>query len=220
MHSLPPLPPPHTHALPCRYSEQSRTKCIGMTIETRPDFCLTPHLSQMLSYGCTRLEIGLQARGSSDALLHCPCISRCCSCGCPLLALPGPAEYVRGCGTRYQPRAHRGGCGGVLPPSQGRWLQGGHAACCESAPLDTTAGRPIHACRAATPPAGHCPHDAGPAQRGVGARHRELPRVFRKPRLPHRRPQGLPDPGHPRHRAVRAVEEGAVHQLLARQGQR
>ncbi|PSC75785.1 Elongator complex 3 [Micractinium conductrix] len=44
-----------------RYSEQSRTKCIGMTIETRPDFCLTPHLGQMLSYGCTRLEIGLQS---------------------------------------------------------------------------------------------------------------------------------------------------------------
>ena len=45
----------------CRYSEESRTKCIGMTIETRPDFCLTPHLTQMLSYGCTRLEIGLQS---------------------------------------------------------------------------------------------------------------------------------------------------------------
>lgn len=44
-----------------RYSEQSRTKCIGLTIETRPDFCLTPHLTQMLSYGCTRLEIGLQS---------------------------------------------------------------------------------------------------------------------------------------------------------------
>lgn len=44
-----------------RASEQSRTKCIGMTIETRPDFCLTPHLAQMLSYGCTRLEIGLQS---------------------------------------------------------------------------------------------------------------------------------------------------------------
>lgn len=43
------------------YSEQSKTRCIGMTIETRPDFCLTPHLSQMLSYGCTRLEIGLQS---------------------------------------------------------------------------------------------------------------------------------------------------------------
>ncbi|KAI3428707.1 hypothetical protein D9Q98_007531 [Chlorella vulgaris] len=44
-----------------RYSEQSRTRCIGMTIETRPDFCLTPHLSHMLAYGCTRLEIGLQS---------------------------------------------------------------------------------------------------------------------------------------------------------------
>ena len=55
--------PPYLPA--CRYSEQSRTKCIGMTIETRPDFCLTPHLGQMLSYGCTRLEIGLQVgRGS------------------------------------------------------------------------------------------------------------------------------------------------------------
>ncbi|KAK9806799.1 hypothetical protein WJX72_003067 [[Myrmecia] bisecta] len=43
------------------YSEQSRTKCIGLTIETRPDYCLTPHLTQMLSYGCTRLEIGLQS---------------------------------------------------------------------------------------------------------------------------------------------------------------
>jgi elongator complex protein 3 len=44
-----------------RFSEQSRTKCIGLTIETRPDYCLTPHLTQMLSYGCTRLEIGLQS---------------------------------------------------------------------------------------------------------------------------------------------------------------
>lgn len=62
-HTLNPLHPhtPHLPSLlPRRYSEQSRTKCIGMTIETRPDFCLTPHLAQMLSYGCTRLEIGLQ----------------------------------------------------------------------------------------------------------------------------------------------------------------
>jgi elongator complex protein 3 len=43
-----------------RYSEESRTKCIGLTIETRPDYCLGPHLTDMLSYGCTRLEIGLQ----------------------------------------------------------------------------------------------------------------------------------------------------------------
>lgn len=43
------------------YSEQSRTKCIGITIETRPDYCLKRHLSDMLMYGCTRLEIGVQS---------------------------------------------------------------------------------------------------------------------------------------------------------------
>jgi elongator complex protein 3 len=44
-----------------KLSEQSRTKCIGITIETRPDYCLKPHLSDMLVYGCTRLEIGVQS---------------------------------------------------------------------------------------------------------------------------------------------------------------
>ncbi|KAL4630423.1 elongator complex protein 3 [Arapaima gigas] len=44
-----------------RYSERSRTKCVGITIETRPDYCLKRHLSDMLAYGCTRLEIGVQS---------------------------------------------------------------------------------------------------------------------------------------------------------------
>ncbi|KIS71829.1 putative Elongator subunit ELP3 [Mycosarcoma maydis] len=44
-----------------KYSERALTKCIGITIETRPDYCLRPHLSQMLRYGCTRLEIGVQS---------------------------------------------------------------------------------------------------------------------------------------------------------------
>lgn len=44
-----------------RYSEQSRTKCIGITIETRPDYCLRPHLNSLLAYGCTRIEIGVQS---------------------------------------------------------------------------------------------------------------------------------------------------------------
>ncbi|CAI8024540.1 Elongator complex protein 3 [Geodia barretti] len=44
-----------------RYSERGKTKCIGITIETRPDYCLKKHLGQMLSYGCTRLEIGVQS---------------------------------------------------------------------------------------------------------------------------------------------------------------
>ncbi|KAA3676505.1 elongator complex protein 3 [Paragonimus westermani] len=43
------------------YSERSRTKCVGITIETRPDYCLKKHLSEMLRYGCTRLEIGVQS---------------------------------------------------------------------------------------------------------------------------------------------------------------
>ena len=33
-----------------RFSEQSRTKCIGITIETRPDYCLKPHLSKIEKY--------------------------------------------------------------------------------------------------------------------------------------------------------------------------
>ena len=42
-----------------QFSEQSRTKCIGITIETRPDYCLKPHLNEMLSYGCTRCVYAL-----------------------------------------------------------------------------------------------------------------------------------------------------------------
>ena len=41
-----------------KYSEKSRTTCTRIKIETRPDYCLRKHLSDMLSYGCTRLEIG------------------------------------------------------------------------------------------------------------------------------------------------------------------
>ena len=44
-----------------RSSEHGKHRCVGMTIETRPDYCLGPHLRQMLKYGCTRLEIGLQS---------------------------------------------------------------------------------------------------------------------------------------------------------------
>ncbi|KAF1376308.1 hypothetical protein PFLUV_G00210160 [Perca fluviatilis] len=44
-----------------RYAERSNTKCVGITIETRPDYCLKRHLSDMLGYGCTRLEIGVQS---------------------------------------------------------------------------------------------------------------------------------------------------------------
>lgn len=44
-----------------RYSQQSKTKCVGITIETRPDYCTETHLDDMLRYGCTRLEVGVQS---------------------------------------------------------------------------------------------------------------------------------------------------------------
>ncbi|KAG7883894.1 hypothetical protein KL938_002479 [Ogataea parapolymorpha] len=44
-----------------RFSQESETKCVGITIETRPDYCTETHLDDMLKYGCTRLEIGVQS---------------------------------------------------------------------------------------------------------------------------------------------------------------
>lgn len=44
-----------------RLGQQSQTKCVGITIETRPDYCTETHLSDMLRYGCTRLEVGVQS---------------------------------------------------------------------------------------------------------------------------------------------------------------
>ena len=49
------------HQEAVKYSEQSKSKCIGITIETRPDYCQRQHISDILSYGCTRLEIGVQS---------------------------------------------------------------------------------------------------------------------------------------------------------------
>lgn len=43
------------------YSAQSRSKCIGITIESRPDYTLKRHQSDMLKYGCTRIEVGVQS---------------------------------------------------------------------------------------------------------------------------------------------------------------
>lgn len=44
-----------------RAGESSVKKCVGITIETRPDYCQATHLKDLLSYGCTRLEIGVQS---------------------------------------------------------------------------------------------------------------------------------------------------------------
>ncbi len=41
-------------------NEISMHRCVGLTVETRPDFCREEHVDRMLSYGTTRVEIGAQ----------------------------------------------------------------------------------------------------------------------------------------------------------------
>jgi elongator complex protein 3 len=47
------------HALQ-RANESAACRAIGLTIETKPDWCFEPHLDAMLRHGATRVEIGLQ----------------------------------------------------------------------------------------------------------------------------------------------------------------
>ncbi|MBI4141575.1 tRNA uridine(34) 5-carboxymethylaminomethyl modification radical SAM/GNAT enzyme Elp3, partial [Candidatus Woesearchaeota archaeon] len=42
-------------------NESSKIRCIGLTIETKPDFGLLEHGNEMLDYGCTRVELGIQS---------------------------------------------------------------------------------------------------------------------------------------------------------------
>ncbi|MDP4012045.1 MAG: tRNA uridine(34) 5-carboxymethylaminomethyl modification radical SAM/GNAT enzyme Elp3 [Candidatus Nanoarchaeia archaeon] len=42
-------------------NETSNIKCIGLTIETKPDWALLEHGNLMLSQGCTRVEVGIQS---------------------------------------------------------------------------------------------------------------------------------------------------------------
>jgi len=43
-----------------RFAEKSERRLIGLTIETRPDYCTEPYVDTMLNYGATRVEIGIQ----------------------------------------------------------------------------------------------------------------------------------------------------------------
>jgi elongator complex protein 3 len=42
------------------HAETSRIRNVGMTVETRPDWCKEPHVDIMLNMGVTRVEIGVQ----------------------------------------------------------------------------------------------------------------------------------------------------------------
>ena len=41
-------------------NEDSKVRCVGMTFETRPDYCKKEHINRMLDFGVTRVELGVQ----------------------------------------------------------------------------------------------------------------------------------------------------------------
>ncbi len=49
-------------------NEKADVRCVGLTFETRPDFCKETHVDLMLKYGATRVEIGVQ--NPSDKIYH------------------------------------------------------------------------------------------------------------------------------------------------------
>jgi elongator complex protein 3 len=42
-------------------NETAGTRCVGFTVETKPDYCKVPHIDAMLELGITRVEIGIQS---------------------------------------------------------------------------------------------------------------------------------------------------------------
>lgn len=49
-------------------NEKSDHRCVGLTIETKPDWCRNEHIDMLLSYGTTRVEIGVQSL--QEKVLH------------------------------------------------------------------------------------------------------------------------------------------------------
>jgi len=43
-----------------KINETAEIRCIGLTIETKPDWGLLKHGNEMLDFGCTRVELGIQ----------------------------------------------------------------------------------------------------------------------------------------------------------------
>ncbi len=43
-----------------KVNENSKVRCVGMTFETRPDYCKKEHINRMLDFGVTRVELGVQ----------------------------------------------------------------------------------------------------------------------------------------------------------------
>jgi len=43
-----------------RFNERATSRCVGLCIETRPDYCGQAEINRMLEFGATRVEIGVQ----------------------------------------------------------------------------------------------------------------------------------------------------------------
>jgi elongator complex protein 3 len=43
-----------------RFNETAKHRCVGLCIETRPDFCGQEEVDRMLGFGATRVELGVQ----------------------------------------------------------------------------------------------------------------------------------------------------------------
>ena len=48
-----------------KVNETAKHRIVGLTIETRPDWAKEKHVKEMLSYGCTRVELGVQTLSDS-----------------------------------------------------------------------------------------------------------------------------------------------------------
>ena len=44
-----------------KFNETSKVRCVGLTVETKPDFCKQKHVELLLELGVTRVEIGVQS---------------------------------------------------------------------------------------------------------------------------------------------------------------
>lgn len=44
-----------------KLNEKAKHRCVALCIETRPDICNDNHIKEMLNYGATRVELGVQA---------------------------------------------------------------------------------------------------------------------------------------------------------------
>ena len=43
------------------FNQTAQHRCVALCIETRPDYCSDSQIKQMLEFGCTRVELGVQA---------------------------------------------------------------------------------------------------------------------------------------------------------------